>query len=30
VIRSTDMGKTWGSPAVLAADSEKKIAFAEP
>jgi len=30
VIRSTDMGKNWGSPAVLAADTDKKIAFAEP
>jgi len=30
VIRSTDMGRTWGSPAVLAADPENKIGFAEP
>lgn len=30
VIRSNDMGRTWGSPSVLAADPEKKTPFAEP
>lgn len=30
VIRSTDMGRTWGSPALLAEDAEKKLDFGEP
>jgi sialidase-1 len=30
VIRSKDKGRTWGEPALLADDPEKKISFPEP
>jgi hypothetical protein len=29
-VKSKDRGKTWGSPALIAADPEKKISFEEP